>query len=68
MAVTGHFTGFLAPYHYVFAVRGVAVTSGDDSQPDLTQTLDRQLLDHDPERDGDDHRRGRPDRHVQHDP
>jgi hypothetical protein len=39
VAVTGHFTGFVAPYQYVFSVRGVAVTSGDDSLPDLTKPL-----------------------------
>lgn len=39
VAVTGHFTGFVAPYHFVFAVRGTAVASGDDSVPDLTRNL-----------------------------
>ena len=39
VAVTGHFAGFVAPYHYVFAVRGVAVKSGDSTLPDLTVKL-----------------------------
>jgi hypothetical protein len=37
--VTGHFSGFVAPYHYVYSVRGVAKLSGDDSVPDLTKKL-----------------------------
>jgi hypothetical protein len=39
VAVTAHFVGFVAPYHYVFSVRGVAVNSGDSSVPDLTVNL-----------------------------
>ena len=39
VAVTGHFVGFVAPYHYVFAVRGVAAASGDSSLDDLTVNL-----------------------------
>ena len=50
VAVTAHFAGFVAPYHYIFSVRGVAVTSGDSSVPDLTVEPLQQLLDHDAER------------------
>src|SRR5664279_4812936 len=39
VSVTGHFAGFVAPYHYVFAVRGVAVASGDNSLPVVTASL-----------------------------
>jgi hypothetical protein len=39
VAVTAHFSGFTAPYHYVFAVRGVAVASGDDSLPTVTKNV-----------------------------
>jgi hypothetical protein len=37
--VTGHFSGFTAPYHYVFSVLGVAKASGNASAADLTKRL-----------------------------
>lgn len=39
VAVTGLFGGFVAPYHYVFAVRGSVAASGDSSLPTVTVTL-----------------------------
>ena len=37
--VTGHFSSFTAPYHYVFSVLGVAKASGNATAPDLTKRL-----------------------------
>ncbi|HTC85420.1 MAG TPA: hypothetical protein VK656_01865, partial [Candidatus Acidoferrum sp.] len=39
VAVTGQFSGFVAPYHYVFAMHGTAAASGDDSVPSVTVNL-----------------------------
>ena len=37
--VTGHFSGFTAPYHYVFSVLGVAKASGNATAAVLTKRL-----------------------------
>ena len=37
--VTGHFSGFTAPYHYVISVRGVAKASGNATAAVLTKRL-----------------------------
>ena len=39
VAVTANLAGFVAPYHYVFAVRGTTAASGDDSAPAVTVNL-----------------------------